>query len=63
VADPVMMPDGTDLVAVVVRGLSSHGAEDGQRKSQGQDGDYQFFHRNAQNHEKLRLSVTRAENL
>jgi hypothetical protein len=54
-----MMPDGADLMAMVVRGLSGHGAENGQ----GQDGDDQFFHSDAQNHEKLRRSVTRAENL
>jgi hypothetical protein len=48
---------------MVVRGLGGHGAENGQRKGQGQDGDNQFFHSDAQNHEKLRGSVTRAENL
>jgi hypothetical protein len=58
-----MMPDGADLMAMVVRGLSGHGAENGQRKCQGQDGDSQFFHSDAQNHEKLGRSVTRAENL
>ena len=41
--DPVMMPDGADLVAVVVRGFGSDGAEN----CQGQDGNNQFFHRNA----------------
>jgi hypothetical protein len=58
-----MMPDGADLMAMVVRGLGGHGAENGQRKGQGQDGDNQFFHSDAQNHEKLGRSVTRAENL
>jgi hypothetical protein len=53
-----MMPDGADLMAVVMRGLRTHGAE----KGQGQDGGKQLFHR-AQNHEMLRASVTRAENL
>ena len=45
-----MMPDGADLVAVVVRGLGSHGAENGQ----GQDGDDQLFHGDVQNHRVLR---------
>jgi hypothetical protein len=58
-----MMPDGADLMAMVVRGLSGHGAENGQRNGQGQDGDNQLFHSDAQNHEELRRSVTRAENL
>jgi hypothetical protein len=54
-----MMPHGADLVAMMVGGLGSHGAEDGQ----GQDGNNQLFHRDAQNHMQLRRSVTRAENL
>jgi hypothetical protein len=59
VADPVMMPHSADLVTMMVRGLGSHGAEDGQ----GQDGNNQLFHRDAQNHMQLRRSLTRDENL
>jgi hypothetical protein len=54
-----MMPYGADLVAVMVRGLRSHRAEEGQ----GQDGNNQLFHRDAQNHMQLRRTVTRHENL
>jgi hypothetical protein len=59
VADPVMMPYGADLVAVMVGGLGGDSAEDGQ----GQDGNNQLFHRDAQNHMQLRRTVTRHENL
>jgi hypothetical protein len=59
VADPVMVPDGADLVAMMVGGLGSYGAEDGQ----GQDGNDQLFHRDAQNHQMLRQSLARPENL
>jgi len=54
-----MMPHSADLVTMMVRGLGSHGAEDGQ----GQDGNNQLFHRDAQNHMQLRRSLTRDENL
>jgi hypothetical protein len=55
----MVMPHGADLVAMMVGGLGSHGAKNGQ----GQDGNNQFFHRDAQNHQLLRGSLTRAENL
>jgi hypothetical protein len=59
VADPVMVPHSADLVTMMVGGLGSHGAKNGQ----GQDGNNQFFHRDAQNHQMLRGTLTRAENL
>jgi hypothetical protein len=54
-----MMAHSADLVAMMVGGLGGHGAEDGQ----GQDGNNQLFHWDAQNHQMLRATLTRAENL